>query len=72
LSFFKLFVPALVHFVVLALLMHLALPSGRPAGLGDGGSKFKEGGLLIVGLLFLTIVTAVSFHIFPICRCSLT
>jgi len=64
-TFFKLFIPAVVNFLVPALLMHFALPGGRPAGLhGDGRSALKPGALPIIGLFFLTIVTAVSFHNF--------
>ncbi len=64
-AFFSLFLPAVVNFLVPALLMHFALPTGRPAALhGDGRSALKPGALPIVGLFFLTIVTAVSFHNF--------
>ena len=64
-TFFQLFVPSLVNFVVPAMIMHFALPAGRPAPAGaDGASELKEGGMVIVGLFFLTIVTAVSFHNF--------
>ena len=64
-AFFKLFVPSVVNFVVPALIMHFALPAGKPAEVGgDRGSELKEGGLAIVFLFFLTIVTAVSFHNF--------
>ncbi len=64
-TFFQLFVPSVVNFVVPAMIMHFALPSGRPAPAGsDGGSELKTGGLVIVGLFLLTIVTAVSFHNF--------
>ena len=45
--------------------MHFALPAGKPPAVEDsGGSALKLGGLTIVGLFFLTIVTAVSFHNF--------
>jgi NhaD family Na+/H+ antiporter len=64
-AFFKLFVPSLVNFAVPAMIMHFALPAGRPGATGgDGRSELKEGGMIIVGLFFLTIVTAVSFHNF--------
>lgn len=64
-TFFKLFLPSVVNFVVPALLMQFALPQGKPAPVdGDGHSELKEGGMIIVGLFFLTIVTAVSFHNF--------
>jgi Na+/H+ antiporter NhaD/arsenite permease-like protein len=64
-TFFHLFVPSLVNFVVPAMIMHFALPAGRPAPAGEeGASELKEGGMVIMGLFFLTIVTAVSFHNF--------
>ncbi|MEE4144581.1 MAG: sodium:proton antiporter NhaD [Halieaceae bacterium] len=64
-AFFKLFIPSVVNFVVPALIMHFALPAGKPRAVeGAGGSALKVGGLTIVGLFFLTIVTAVSFHNF--------
>ena len=64
-DFFKLFVPSVVNFVVPAMIMHFALPSGKPGAVEEaGGSALKVGGLVIVGLFFLTIVTAVSFHNF--------
>ena len=64
-TFFKLFVPAVVNFVVPALIMHFALPSGKPPPRHlDGDTVLKRGGLTIVGLFLVTIVTAVSFHNF--------
>lgn len=64
-TFFKLFVPSLVNFLVPALIMHFALPAGKPAATEESHkSALKIGGLPIVGLFFATIVTAVSFHNF--------
>jgi len=64
-TFFALFIPAVVNFLVPAFIMQFALPAGRPAPAGgDGRSHLKQGGMVIVGLFFLTIVTAVSFHNF--------
>jgi len=64
-TFFKLFVPAVVNFVVPALLMHFALPSGKPPPRHlEGDTVLKRGGLPIVGLFLATIVTAVCFHNF--------
>lgn len=63
-TFFKLFLPSVVNFLVPAAIMHFALPSGSPVAGGSGASELKFGGLVIVGLFLATIVTAVSFHNF--------
>jgi Na+/H+ antiporter NhaD/arsenite permease-like protein len=44
--------------------MHFALPSGKPPASENLGSALKPGGIPIVGLFLLTIITAVSFHNF--------
>ena len=67
-EFFALFIPSVVNFVVPAVIMHFAIPSGKPESSAEntgGARKFmKYGGMTIVGLFLLTIVTAVSFHNF--------
>jgi Na+/H+ antiporter NhaD/arsenite permease-like protein len=63
-TFFKLFIPALVNFVVPAFIMQFALPKDKPVKTQDGISQIKQGGLIIVGLFLVTIATAVSFHNF--------
>lgn len=64
-DFFALFVPSLVNFVVPALIMQFALPKGQPkASAGNRAQSLKRGGLVIVGLFLLTIVTAVCVHNF--------
>jgi len=63
-EFFTLFVPSVVNFVIPAAIMHFALPSGSPAASGTTTNAIKHGGLTIVVLFLLTIVTAVSFHNF--------
>ena len=63
-TFFKLFVPSVVNFVIPALIMNFALPSGKPKARQSDGSALKFGGMAIVALFFMTIVTAVSFHNF--------
>ena len=63
-TFFKLFLPSVVNFVVPAMIMQLALPKGSPAAGSGEMAQMKHGGLVIVGLFLLTIVTAVSFHNF--------
>lgn len=63
-EFFHLFIPAVVNFVVPALIMQFALPSGKPDAGSNEKTPIKQGGLIIVGLFILTIITAVSFHNF--------
>jgi Na+/H+ antiporter NhaD/arsenite permease-like protein len=64
-EFFALFIPAVVNFIIPATIMSFAVTRGNPAPLEEvNGSVIKHGGLIIVGLFLLTIVTAVSFHSF--------
>jgi NhaD family Na+/H+ antiporter len=63
-TFFDLFIPAVVNFVIPAAIMSFALPAGRPSTETVGPKfKIKQGGLVIVGLFLATIVTAISFHL---------
>jgi NhaD family Na+/H+ antiporter len=62
-SFFYLFVPSLINWLVPALLMHLAIPAQRPTGGGEP-VPMKRGAVVIMVLFLLTIITAVSFHNF--------
>jgi len=63
-TFFKLFVPSVVNFVIPALIMQFALPAGRPDQKEGEPEGIKRGGLVIVGLFLMTIATAVSYHNF--------
>ena len=63
-TFFNLFIPSVVNFLIPAVIMSFALPSGTPAANTDEAVEIKPGGLQIVGLFLATIVTAVSFHNF--------
>jgi NhaD family Na+/H+ antiporter len=63
-TFFKLFIPSVVNFLIPALIMQFALPSGKPDAITTEQVEIKKGGLVIVGLFLATIVTAVSFHNF--------
>jgi len=63
-GFFALFVPSLVNYLVPAVIMQFALPHGKPASEGANVADIKVGGLVIVGLFLMTIVTAISFHNF--------
>ncbi len=63
-TFFKLFVPSLVNFLIPAALMHFAINNSHPAPVEMEAAPLKRGGLMILFLFFATIVTAVSFHNF--------
>ena len=60
-TFFALFVPSAVNFLVPAVIMSFAVPDEHPAGGGEEVSM-RRGALTIIGLFLLTIATAVSFH----------
>ncbi|MEN8260759.1 MAG: sodium:proton antiporter NhaD [Pseudomonadota bacterium] len=63
--FFKLFIPAVVNFVIPAAIMHAFIDAGKPTGDPDGERVIiRRGGLVIVILFLLTIVTAISYHNF--------
>ena len=62
-TFFLLFIPSLVNFVVPAAFMHFAIPHESPAKTTET-VVMKRGARRIVLLFFLTIATAVSFHNF--------
>jgi Na+/H+ antiporter NhaD/arsenite permease-like protein len=62
-DFFRLFVPSLANFVIPALLMHFAVPRGKPAPRAER-VRLKIGALWIAGLFALTLATAVCIHSF--------
>lgn len=62
-TFFALFIPSVVNFVVPAAFMHFAIPDEQPTASGEVIPMFR-GARRIVVLFLLTIVTAVSFHNF--------
>jgi len=62
-TFFHLFVPSAVNFIVPAAIMHFAVPKGAPAPIEET-VQMKRGALVVIFLFVLTIVTAVSFHQF--------
>ncbi len=62
-TFFALFIPALVNFVVPAAIMHFAVPDLKPDASGEKISM-QRGAKRIIALFLLTIATAVSFHNF--------
>jgi NhaD family Na+/H+ antiporter len=62
-SFFNLFIPSAVNWLVPAILMSLAIEKGKPDALSEE-VKIKRGGLVVIGLFMLTIALAVSLHNF--------
>ncbi|GAB4353493.1 MAG: sodium:proton antiporter NhaD [Gammaproteobacteria bacterium] len=60
-TFFALFVPSLVNWLVPAMLMHFAVARAQPEGKGEQ-VLLKRGAITIVMLFFATIATAVTFH----------
>lgn len=60
-EFFKLFVPSVVNFVIPAVAMSLAVPKGIPDADADE-VQLKPGAWQVMGLFFVTIAMAVSFH----------
>ena len=62
-TFFLLFVPSLVNFVVPAAIMHFGIPNVVPPALTEK-VRMRRGSKRIMILFLLTIATAVSFHNF--------
>jgi NhaD family Na+/H+ antiporter len=62
-TFFILFIPAVVNWLVPAALMHFSVPLGKPAA-GGAMVPMKRGALTVVVLFLATITTAVCFHNF--------
>ena len=62
-TFFSLFIPSVVNYIIPAGLMHFAVPQVSPNP-SDEVVEMKVGAKRIMGLFFLTICTAVSFHNF--------
>lgn len=60
-EFFRLFLPALVNFVVPAAFMHFAVPKGAPEA-SDSSGRIRRGGWLVILFFALTIATAVLGH----------
>ena len=63
-EFFALFIPSVVNYVIPAFIMQFFIPNGHPSSDTNDNTVIKKGGLTIVGLFILTIMTAVSFHNF--------
>lgn len=62
-SFFRLFVPALVNWLVPAVFMHFWIPNEQPAA-STQQTAMKRGARSIMALFLLTIAMAVAFHSF--------
>jgi Na+/H+ antiporter NhaD/arsenite permease-like protein len=62
-TFFALFVPSAVNFLVPAAIMHFAIPNEKPQTSGEE-IPMRRGARRIIVLFLLTIATAVSFHNF--------
>jgi len=63
-EFFALFLPSVVNYVIPAAIMHFFIPSGSPDAVEGEELVMKRGGIVVVVLFLLTIVTAVCFHNF--------
>jgi len=62
-TFFALFIPAAVNYLVPAAIMHFAIPNLKPEASGEE-VLMQRGAKRIILMFFLTIGTAVSFHNF--------
>ncbi len=62
-TFFALFIPSVVNFLVPAVLMHFAVPNEKPPAIAEE-LPMMRGAKRIILLFLCTIATAVSFHNF--------
>jgi len=64
-TFFKLFIPAVLNFVIPAAIMHFYLPKDSPTALPEESKvNISHGGIVIVLLFLATIGTSIFFHQF--------
>jgi len=63
-EFFSILIPAMINFLIPAAIMQFAVAKGKPKLHSVELTVIKKGGLIIVVLFILTIITAVSFHNF--------
>ena len=63
-TFFKLFIPSVLNFLVPAAIMYYYLPVGQPTLPDEVNADIKPGGLIIVLLFLATIATSILFHQF--------
>ena len=62
-TFFLLFIPSVVNFLIPAAIMHFAIPNETPESSTET-VQVRRGAGIIVALFILTIITAVSYHNF--------
>lgn len=62
-EFFDLFLPALVNWLVPAILMSFAIPKAQPIAISER-IEVKQGGFVIIGLFVFTLIMTVSCHQF--------
>ncbi len=62
-EFFDLFFPALVNWLVPAILMSITVPREKPRTTEEA-VHIRYGGMVVIGLFLLTIAMAVTIHIF--------
>lgn len=62
-DFFCLLIPAIINFVIPAAIMHIWIPKENPAAALES-QEMKRGGMVIIGLFTLTIITATCFENF--------
>ncbi|MEM9301278.1 MAG: sodium:proton antiporter NhaD [Pseudomonadota bacterium] len=62
-TFFSLFIPSVVNYIIPAAVMHFAIPEDKPA-VSSQQISMKRGARRIMFLFACTIATAVSFHNF--------
>lgn len=62
-TFFALFVPSVVNYMVPAIIMSFFIPNGKPPA-SDAKVELRRGAIMTLVLFALTIITAVSFHNF--------
>ncbi len=64
-TFFKLFFPSVLNFLIPAAIMHFYLPKDSPDALPEGTDvDIHQGGIIIVFLFLATIATSIFFHQF--------
>jgi Na+/H+ antiporter NhaD/arsenite permease-like protein len=62
-TFFTLFIPSVVNWIVPAFIMSFAVPKGNPPPAGESVTM-RRGGKIVMFLFGMTIATAVCFHNF--------